>query len=146
MITFSADEIFESVGDRELRQIFEGQNRIHLEIKQLNRQLDMILDEQRRYVSSLTEEIAKRGAGAPGQPGQVSLPGLRRCLGEGRSLGWRSGRKEAEAVWVLHGVLAGVGALGLAGHLVFFLQTFQQELDTVVNTQHEILRQVNEMK
>ncbi|XP_074211584.1 protein ERGIC-53 isoform X2 [Camelus bactrianus] len=88
------DEIFESVGDRELRQIFEGQNRIHLEIKQLNRQLDMILDEQRRYVSSLTEEISKRGAGIPGQHGQ----------------------------------------------------TTQQELDTVVNTQHEILRQVNEMK
>lgn len=38
-----AEEIFESVGDRELRQVFEGQNRIHLEIKQLNRQLDMIL-------------------------------------------------------------------------------------------------------
>ncbi|EPY82713.1 protein ERGIC-53 [Camelus ferus] len=90
----AADEIFESVGDRELRQIFEGQNRIHLEIKQLNRQLDMILDEQRRYVSSLTEEISKRGAGIPGQHGQ----------------------------------------------------TTQQELDTVVNTQHEILRQVNEMK
>lgn len=71
MITFSADEMFESVGDRELRQVFEGQNRIHLEIKQLNRQLDMILDEQRRYVSSLTEEISKRGAGAPGQQGQV---------------------------------------------------------------------------
>ena len=75
MITFSADEMFESVGDRELRQVFEGQNRIHLEIKQLNRQLDMILDEQRRYVSSLTEEISKRGAGAPGQQGQVSLRG-----------------------------------------------------------------------
>lgn len=119
MITFSADEIFESVGDRELRQIFEGQNRIHLEIKQLNRQLDMILDEQRRYVSSLTEEIAKRGAGAPGQQGQVSRPGPRGCLGEGRS-----GRKEAEAVWVLRAVLSGVGALGLPGHLVFFLQTF----------------------
>uniref|UniRef100_F6SS58 Lectin, mannose binding 1 n=1 Tax=Macaca mulatta TaxID=9544 RepID=F6SS58_MACMU len=89
-----AEEIFESVGDRELRQVFEGQNRIHLEIKQLNRQLDMILDEQRRYVSSLTEEISKRGAGMPGQHGQIS----------------------------------------------------QQELDTVVKTQHEILRQVNEMK
>uniref|UniRef100_H0VJ37 Lectin, mannose binding 1 n=1 Tax=Cavia porcellus TaxID=10141 RepID=H0VJ37_CAVPO len=88
------DEIFETVGDRELRQIFEGQNRIHLEIKQLNRQLDMILDEQRRYVSSLTEEISKRGAGVPGQPGQIT----------------------------------------------------QQEVDTVVKTQHEILRQVNEVK
>ncbi|KAM7320439.1 hypothetical protein ACRRTK_020882 [Alexandromys fortis] len=89
-----ADDIFESVGDRELRQVFEGQNRIHLEIKQLNRQLDMILDEQRRYVSSLTEEISRRGTGTPGQLGQVS----------------------------------------------------QQELDTVVKTQQEILRQVNEMK
>lgn len=67
------------MGDRELRQIFEGQNRIHLEIKQLNRQLDMILDEQRRYVSSLTEEISKRGAGIPGQQGQVSFPNTHVC-------------------------------------------------------------------
>ncbi|XP_071989445.1 protein ERGIC-53 [Engystomops pustulosus] len=57
------DDMFESVNDRELRQIFEGQNRIHLEIKQLNRQLDMILDEQRRYVNAVTEEISKRAAG-----------------------------------------------------------------------------------
>ncbi|XP_077203021.1 protein ERGIC-53 [Paroedura picta] len=70
------DDFFESVSDRELRQIFEGQNRIHLEIKQLNRQLDMILDEQRRYVSTLSEEISKRGAGVPGQQGQVSVQGL----------------------------------------------------------------------
>ncbi|XP_044513726.1 protein ERGIC-53 [Gracilinanus agilis] len=89
-----AEEIFESVSDRELRQIFEGQNRIHLEIKQLNRQLDMILDEQRRYVSALTEEISKRGPGGPAQLGQAP----------------------------------------------------QQELDTVVKTQQEVLRQVNEMK
>ncbi|XP_004579517.1 protein ERGIC-53 [Ochotona princeps] len=89
-----ADDVFESVGDRELRQIFEGQNRIHLEIKQLNRQLDMILDEQRRYVSSLTEEISKRGAGVLGQHGQIK----------------------------------------------------QQEVDSVVNAQQEILRQVNEVK
>ncbi|XP_075697163.1 protein ERGIC-53 [Rhinoderma darwinii] len=56
------DDMFESVNDRELRQIFEGQNRIHLEIKQLNRQLDMILDEQRRYVNAVTDEISKRAA------------------------------------------------------------------------------------
>lgn len=67
-----ADDPFETVNDRELRQIFEGQNRIHLEIKQLNRQLDMILDEQRRYVSAVTDEIAKRGAGVPGQQVQVT--------------------------------------------------------------------------
>uniref|UniRef100_A0A8B9S7J8 Lectin, mannose binding 1 n=1 Tax=Apteryx owenii TaxID=8824 RepID=A0A8B9S7J8_APTOW len=89
-----ADGFFETVSDRELRQIFEGQNRIHLEIKQLNRQLDMILDEQRRYVSAVTDEIAKRGAGVPDHQGQIS----------------------------------------------------QQEIDTVVKTQEEVLRQVNEMR
>ncbi|NP_001080950.2 lectin, mannose binding 1 S homeolog precursor [Xenopus laevis] len=57
------DDLYESVNEREVRQIFEGQNRIHLEIKQLNRQLDMILDEQRRYVTAVTDEIAKKGTG-----------------------------------------------------------------------------------
>ncbi|KAM9587549.1 protein ERGIC-53-like isoform 2-T4 [Morphnus guianensis] len=89
-----AEDLFETVSDRELRQIFEGQNRIHLEIKQLNRQLDMILDEQRRYVSAVTDEIAKRGAGFPSQQGQVS----------------------------------------------------QQEIETVVKTQEEVIRQVNEIR
>lgn len=32
----------------------------------------MILDEQRRYVSAVTDEIAKRGAGFPSQQGQVN--------------------------------------------------------------------------
>ncbi|XP_067106360.1 protein ERGIC-53 [Osmerus mordax] len=57
------EDLYESVNDREIRQVFEGQNRIHLEIKQLHRQLAMILDEQRRYVSVITDEMSKRGAG-----------------------------------------------------------------------------------
>ncbi|XP_029435262.1 protein ERGIC-53 [Rhinatrema bivittatum] len=64
-----SDDFYESVNDRELRQIFEGQSRIHHEIKQLNRQLDMNLDEQKKYVA---DEIAKRGSGTLGQQGQVS--------------------------------------------------------------------------
>lgn len=123
---FTADDIFESIGDRELRQVFEGQNRIHLEIKQLNRQLDMILDEQRRYVSSLTEEISRRGTGTPGQPGQVNFPTQHPSQRQNSAvLTWPMGAK------LLH----------LAS-----LQVSQQELDTVVKTQQEILRQVNEMK
>lgn len=124
---FTADDIFESVGDRELRQVFEGQNRIHLEIKQLNRQLDMILDEQRRYVSSLTEEISRRGTGTPGQPGQVNFPTQ------------HPSQRQSEQCCA-H-VTRGAKLLRLAS-----LQVSQQELDTVVKTQHEILRQVNEMK
>uniref|UniRef100_A0A673XNW0 Lectin, mannose-binding, 1 n=1 Tax=Salmo trutta TaxID=8032 RepID=A0A673XNW0_SALTR len=53
------EDMYESVNDREIRQVFEGQNRIHLEIKQLHHQLAVILDEQRRYVSVATDEISK---------------------------------------------------------------------------------------
>uniref|UniRef100_A0AAR2KAW3 L-type lectin-like domain-containing protein n=1 Tax=Pygocentrus nattereri TaxID=42514 RepID=A0AAR2KAW3_PYGNA len=64
------EDLYESVSDREFRQVFEGQNRIHMEIKQLNRQLAMILDEQRRYVSVITEEISKRGTQSGQAPSQ----------------------------------------------------------------------------
>lgn len=64
------EDLYESVNDREIRQVFEGQNRIHLEIKQLHRQLAMILDEQRRYVSVITDEVAKKGTTV--ESGQVS--------------------------------------------------------------------------
>lgn len=63
------EDLYETVNDREIRQVFEGQNRIHLEIKQLHRQLAMILDEQRRYVSVITDEVSKRGTTA--ESGQV---------------------------------------------------------------------------
>ncbi|XP_013861903.1 protein ERGIC-53 [Austrofundulus limnaeus] len=58
------EDPYESVSDREIRQVFEGQNRIHLEIKQVNRQIAMLMDEQRRYVSIVAEEIAKKGGHA----------------------------------------------------------------------------------
>lgn len=64
------EDLYESVSDREIRQVFEGQNRIHLEIKQLHRQLAMILDEQRRYVSVITDEVSKKATNA--ESGQVS--------------------------------------------------------------------------
>ncbi|XP_065100050.1 protein ERGIC-53 [Paramisgurnus dabryanus] len=86
------DDLFESVNDREIRQVFEGQNRIHLEIKQLNRQLAMILDEQRRYVSLITEEMTKRGVNA--QSGQAPT----------------------------------------------------HEMDTIITTQQEVLRNINEIR
>ncbi|XP_067231821.1 protein ERGIC-53 [Chanodichthys erythropterus] len=86
------EDLFESVNDREIRQVFEGQNRIHLEIKQLNRQLAMILDEQRRYVSVITEEISKRTTQA--QSGQAPT----------------------------------------------------HEMDTIINSQQEVLRNLNEVR
>ncbi|CAF97157.1 unnamed protein product, partial [Tetraodon nigroviridis] len=63
------EDVYETASDREIRQVFEGQNQIHLEIKQLHRQLAMILDEQRRYVSVITDEVVKKAASAA--PGQV---------------------------------------------------------------------------
>ena len=70
LFSSSVEDLYETVNDREIRQVFEGQNRIHLEIKQLHRQLAMILDEQRRYVSIITDEVTKQGAK---ESGQVSL-------------------------------------------------------------------------
>nr|XP_033789420.1 protein ERGIC-53 [Geotrypetes seraphini] len=67
------DDIYESVSDRELRQIFEGQSRIHLEIKQLNKQLDMILDEQKMYVSAVKDMITKKGSDEQGQVTENNL-------------------------------------------------------------------------
>ncbi|XP_055720265.1 protein ERGIC-53 isoform X1 [Salvelinus fontinalis] len=65
------EDMYESVNDREIRQVFEGQNRIHLEIKQLHHQLAVILDEQRRYVSVATDEISKRQGESGGHVGQA---------------------------------------------------------------------------
>uniref|UniRef100_A0A8C2Z2Y0 Lectin, mannose-binding, 1 n=1 Tax=Cyclopterus lumpus TaxID=8103 RepID=A0A8C2Z2Y0_CYCLU len=67
------DDMYENVNDREIRQVFEGQNQIHLEIKQLHRQLAMILDEQRRYVSVITTEVTKKGPNA--ESGQLDPAG-----------------------------------------------------------------------
>lgn len=78
------EDLYETVNDREIRQVFEGQNRIHLEIKQLHRQLAMILDEQRRYVSVITDEVAKKGTNA--ESGQVSTSQQR---DGGTADGWR---------------------------------------------------------
>uniref|UniRef100_A0A8C7NCE4 L-type lectin-like domain-containing protein n=1 Tax=Oncorhynchus mykiss TaxID=8022 RepID=A0A8C7NCE4_ONCMY len=61
------EDMYESVNDREIHQVFEGQNQIHLEIKQLHRQLAMILDEQNRYVSVVTDELSKRQVELVGQ-------------------------------------------------------------------------------
>ncbi|XP_068430188.1 protein ERGIC-53 [Clinocottus analis] len=72
------DDMYETVSDREIRQVFEGQNQIHLEIKQLHRQLAMILDEQRRYVSVITTEVTKKGMNA--ESGQLD-PASQQQLG-----------------------------------------------------------------
>lgn len=76
LFSSSVEDLYESVNDREIRQVFEGQNRIHLEIKQLHRQLAMILDEQRRYVSVITDEISKKGTNAESGQVGMSLPKL----------------------------------------------------------------------
>ncbi|XP_037341311.2 protein ERGIC-53 [Pungitius pungitius] len=89
------EDLYESVSDREIRQVYEGQNRIHLEIKQLHRQLAMILDEQRRYVSVLSADVLKKGTNA--ESGQLDTVG-------------------------------------------------QQQLGSVISTQEEVLKNLNELR
>ncbi|XP_075899791.1 protein ERGIC-53 isoform X2 [Nelusetta ayraudi] len=86
------EDLFESVNDREIRQVFEGQTQIHLEIKQLHRQLAMILDEQRRYVALITEEVTKKGTAV--ESGQELLPRVAEAdrLGAAAPAAGRGGR------------------------------------------------------
>lgn len=56
------------------------------------------------------------------------------CPSQGGRVAGAAGEGSRGDVWVLGMCSTGVGPRGLAGHLSLFLQTFQQELDTVVNT------------
>uniref|UniRef100_A0A672YYN3 Lectin, mannose-binding, 1 n=1 Tax=Sphaeramia orbicularis TaxID=375764 RepID=A0A672YYN3_9TELE len=52
------EDLYESVNAREIRQVFEGQNRIHLEIKQLHRQLATMLAQDRNSFYDSLKQIS----------------------------------------------------------------------------------------
>lgn len=69
------DEWFESDNQRELRQIFQGQNQIYDTIKELNRKLDEVVGRQERTMSLITQQAgAVAGHMPPVQPGQMPPP------------------------------------------------------------------------
>ncbi|XP_028828889.1 protein ERGIC-53 [Denticeps clupeoides] len=118
------EDLYESVNEREIRQIFEGQNRIHLEIKQLNRQLAMILDEQRRYVSVITDEVSKRGtqtqSGQPPSQDTDALMTLQRDvlnnLNDLRNTFSASLKQISSAQQLQHGSAGGLGTYETVQH------------------------------
>lgn len=109
--------------------MFEGQTQIHLEIKQLHRQLAMILDEQRRYVALITEEVTKKSTAV--ESGQVSNGG--RWSDAGHRTGFFSVSPPSPSF--------------LPSFLLLQLDTAgQQQLGSVLSSQQEVLKSLNELR
>lgn len=64
------DHEYESLGERELQQIFDGQSQMYEALKSLNRKLDEILGRQERTLSMISSVGVGGGHGAPAQGGQ----------------------------------------------------------------------------
>lgn len=72
----NGDHEYETLGEKELQQIFDGQSQMYEALKTLNRKLDEILGRQERTLSLIgTVGTGTVGTGtAPGVPGQPVIP------------------------------------------------------------------------
>ena len=70
----NADHEYETLGEKELQQIFDGQSQMYEALKTLNRKLDEILGRQERTLSMIGTVGVGTAAGVPGQQGQVAVP------------------------------------------------------------------------
>ena len=66
------DEWFETDNQRELRQIFQGQNNIFQVVRELNAKLDEIVGRQERTMSLISQTAG--GVAPPAAPGQAPPP------------------------------------------------------------------------
>lgn len=63
------EDWFESDNQRELRQIFQGQNQIYETIRELSKKLDEVVGRQERTLSLISQNaVATQGVGAPPPP------------------------------------------------------------------------------
>ncbi|XP_026325393.1 protein ERGIC-53 [Hyposmocoma kahamanoa] len=71
------EDWFESDGQRELRQIFQGQGQIHDTLRELNKKVDEVIGKQMNSLSMLTA-VYSSAQGQPLQPGQApaQIPAL----------------------------------------------------------------------
>ena len=63
-------QAFENQGDRELRMIFEGQNMIHMTLREMSKRFDELMGRQELVLSKVTQMGS--GVGAPAASGQAS--------------------------------------------------------------------------
>ncbi|XP_030752265.1 protein ERGIC-53 [Sitophilus oryzae] len=68
------EDWFESDNQRELRQIFQGQNQIYEVMKELNRKLDEVVGKQERTIGLITQQTGAVGSNIPPAQGQSSPP------------------------------------------------------------------------
>nr|XP_023020150.1 protein ERGIC-53 [Leptinotarsa decemlineata] len=113
------DDWYESDSQRELRQIFQGQNQIYEVIKELNRKLDEVVGRQERTMSLISQQGGvPQGGGAP-QVGQV-----------GGGYVDTIKRHEVDAVFTNQNVI-----INLSKELRQFILELKQRADTILNNQ-----------
>ncbi|CAG9764058.1 unnamed protein product [Ceutorhynchus assimilis] len=116
------EDWYESDNQRELRQIFQGQNQIYEIIKELNRKLDEVVGKQERTMSLVSQQAGAIGSNIPPPP-----PGQQPPAG-----GYVDSirRHEVDAMFNNQNQVQTA-----VGELRQFILEVKQRIDTVINNQ-----------
>ncbi|XP_060521569.1 protein ERGIC-53 [Cylas formicarius] len=116
------EDWFESDNQRELRQIFQGQNQIYDIIRDLNRKLDEVIGKQERTLSLISQQAGAVGGHVPASPASQALPV------DSSSDSIR--RHEVDAMFNNQNQI-----LNAARELRTFILELKQRADTIINNQ-----------
>ncbi|KAL1501520.1 hypothetical protein ABEB36_006826 [Hypothenemus hampei] len=117
------EDWFESDSQRELRQIFQGQNQIFEIIKELNRKLDEVVGKQERTMSLITQQTGAVGSNIPPPPPGQQIP-------SGGYAGDSIRRHEVDAIFNNQNQVQTA-----VGEIRQFILEVKQRVDTVINNQ-----------
>lgn len=117
------EDWFESESQRELRQIFQGQNQIYEVLREVNKKIDEIVGRQERTMSLISQQasvIQGGGAGAPPPPAGVPAA----------QLGDSIRRHEVDALFNNHNLFSGT-----LQEIKQFVMELKLRADTILNNQ-----------
>ncbi|CAG9860160.1 unnamed protein product [Phyllotreta striolata] len=114
------EDWYESDSQRELRQIFQGQNQIYEVMRELNKKIDEVVGRQERTMSLISQQgTGVQGAGAPPPP-----PGQPMHAGD------TIRRHEVDAVFNNQNLM-----IGYMKEIKQFILEVKQRADTIINNQ-----------
>ncbi|XP_056638339.1 protein ERGIC-53 [Diorhabda sublineata] len=115
------EDWFESESQRELRQIFQGQNQIYEVLREVNKKIDEIVGRQERTMSLISQQASMvQGGGAPPPP-----PGI-----PAAQVGDTIRRHEVDALFNNHNLFS-----GYLQEIKQFVVELKLRADTILNNQ-----------
>ncbi|CAH1789645.1 unnamed protein product [Owenia fusiformis] len=150
--TEDEDKWYESQQQRELKQIFDGQNMIHTVIRDLNRKIDEVIGRQERTISQIsminsgnTGQVVQQPPAGGNQGGQAYVDTIKRhevetVIQNGRDI--LNTARDLKAM--VNSVSQKVGQGGAAPPSGYENQASQHEVrDSLVNLQNDIKHLIN---